>query len=626
MFGKECRFVIDENETFKTGIGGFMSILVYLGLITLTWNFGQDIYQRQSPKVVQQLDFLNSTPYVEINNSNYNVAINMLGENGFITPNKSAFYYSAYIQKLSLNFDVRPPTVNTSYMSIDINHCDNTTVEQEYFRRDHFAGSFCPFIANSTIGGAIEEDLDDYKLILEIKRCNSRTQNTTKCMDDREIIKTYGAIIEISVKVQNNYFNPKSYESPLIKNFGQEVFKVQSVGNNIYESYLTYGLGTLIDDPGLIFESDTEPLLFTQLQKVDFYNLGTDMETETLIKLTTKISRTGILCSREYLKIPDVLANVGGFMGLLTPIIEYLIAFYVDSEYYIYLYKHLFKFEIEKDDGSNVNQLNNNSNINDINSKDVIKLSKMNSINKNLNANDLTKTGQPGNLGNSIKENEMSVLNKSTPGNLQEIPSTSKHDYSKLDLINNDNNPQSQYPDTVRKLSQIKQGFKLKEPIVNKDVKRLLSYKSRGRKVINITTCERFCVLGCCCFNKKQSENLKYELINHAEKELEKKFDVIEVFKLFNQLRVITKLLLNENQCFLLENREMHTLTNSKSKPLGEIEDLNVVKYNESYSKCLEYLKSKKQEAGFSVIDLILIKYLKEDLKSKFNEEIQCEL
>jgi len=88
-------------------------------------------------------------------------------------------------------------------------------------------------------------------------------------------------------------------------------------------------------------------------------------------------------------------------------------------------------------------------------------------------------------------------------------------------------------------------------------------------------------------------------------------------------LRVIKKLLLNENQCFLLENRGMHTLTNSKSKPLGEIQDLDVVKFNESFRKCLEYLKSKKQEVGFSDIDLILIKYLKEEISSKINEEIQ---
>ena len=60
---------------------------------------------------------------------------------------------------------------------------------------------------------------------------------------------------------------------------------------------------------------------------------------------------------------------------------------------------------------------------------------------------------------------------------------------------------------------------------------------------------------------------------------------------------------MNENQCFLLENRGLHTLTNSKSKPLCEMEDLNEVKYNESFRKCLEYVKTKKLEVGLSLIN-----------------------
>jgi len=613
MFGKECRFVIDQNETFKTGIGGLFSILVYLGLLTLTWNFGQDIYLRQAPKVVQQLDFLDKTPYFPINNSNYNIAINLRKDNGIIIPDPSSFTLNAYIERRQIFLDSFPPTIKTTDKQLEIVECSNKTMENKYYERDHFKAFFCPQIDNGTIGGSIEEEDDDYKIILEVKRCNSKTQNTTICMDDAEILKNHGSLISIAVKIQNNYFNARNYKEPIIKNFGQELFKVQSVGGTSYEGYLTYGAGYLIDDSGLIFEDPNEPLNYLQMQKLDFYNIGQNKDSDILFKLTVKLSRTGLSCTRSYLKIPDVLANVGGFMGLLTPIIEYLIAFYVDSEYYIYLYKHLFKFEIEKDDGMNLIQLNANNSLNLYQNNNNSRVD----INKTNN----TKLKSSNTSGTKFKENEMSVLSN-TPNFNDPVTGNSKHDSSKLDLINNANSS-NQSPDLIRKVSKIKNGFKLKEAIVNKDVKSLLNYKSRDREIITVSKCERFCVLGCCCFNKKQSDNLKYELINHAEKELEKKFDVIEVFKLFNQLRVIKKLLLNENQCFLLENRGMHTLTNSKSKPLGEIQDLDVVKFNESFRKCLEYLKSKKQEVGFSDIDLILIKYLKEEISSKINEEIQ---
>jgi len=80
--------------------------------------------------------------------------------------------------------------------------------------------------------------------------------------------------------------------------------------------------------------------------------------------------------------------------------------------------------------------------------------------------------------------------------------------------------------------------------------------------------------------------------------------------------------LLNENQCYLLENREFHTLTNKKSRPLDEIEDLFEINEKESFNRLINYIKLKKEENSFSNIDKLLLTYLNKDLKLKIMQEI----
>ena len=46
MFGKEVKFHIDGRESFNTIFGGILSILVYLGMIAMTWYFGKDFYEK----------------------------------------------------------------------------------------------------------------------------------------------------------------------------------------------------------------------------------------------------------------------------------------------------------------------------------------------------------------------------------------------------------------------------------------------------------------------------------------------------------------------------------------------------------------------------------------------------
>jgi len=308
------------------------------------------------------------------------------------------------------------------------------------------------------------------------------------------------------------------------------------------------------------------------------------------------------------LKIPDALANVGGFMSLVLPFITFIYSFYIDNEYYLFLYEHLYRLEIEKDE----NKIENRNKIIEI---QVLK----NASNKE---SDRPYTPEKQDIISKHDSSKLNILEK--PINIIE-------NYTNNNIIIFPNNPElvqsSPITNKNRKSLKMLKMIKKDNIIINKDVKKLIDYKSKEKELIKIGSCERFCYINCCCYTKTRNKkdknyNLRYELINHAEAETSKKFDIIEVFKQFNQLRLLKKLLLDKNQCYLLDNRELHSLTNNKSETTDTIQDLNQINETENFDNLIEYLTIKNQNKDFSVTDLLLLSYLKEEMKNIVKENI----
>jgi len=75
----------------------------------------------------------------------------------------------------------------------------------------------------------------------------------------------------------------------------------------------------------------------------------------------------------------------------------------------------------------------------------------------------------------------------------------------------------------------------------------------------------------------------------------------------------------------MIANREIQTITNYKKNPSERVEDLNEIKEKQKIANLFNYLGIKKQENNFTNIDILLLKYLNEDLKGKIKQEIDIE-
>ncbi len=144
---------------------------------------------------------------------------------------------------------------------------------------------------------------------------------------------------------------------------------------------------------------------------------------------------------------------------------------------------------------------------------------------------------------------------------------------------------------------------------------------------IEISKCDR-CCLAPCCFegesknSKNQQKLIKYELMKAAEEQLDTKTEITELFKIIDQFRLLKKIFLNENQCFMLDNREIQNIYNNKMKRTSkEIFELNEEKFKKKKNKFYEYITAKTIEKSLSQIDELLLKYLDDEIKAELAEE-----
>ncbi len=137
------------------------------------------------------------------------------------------------------------------------------------------------------------------------------------------------------------------------------------------------------------------------------------------------------------------------------------------------------------------------------------------------------------------------------------------------------------------------------------------------------------CCFNYCCFDKKKTKNKmdlhKYELFKAAEFELENKLNFINLMKVIDQFRLMSKIFLNESQCFMLQNRDLQLIRDVKryTEDYDSIVDEKMKKKKEKLTK---YLAEKLKEKSLTTVDKLLFKYLKKDFIDELQNEFHLNL
>lgn len=110
-----------------------------------------------------------------------------------------------------------------------------------------------------------------------------------------------------------------------------------------------------------------------------------------------------------------------------------------------------------------------------------------------------------------------------------------------------------------------------------------------------------------------------------AKREVQKRIEALHVLKIIDQFNLIKKLLLNKNQCYMLEKRERSKVINFEIKSvLEENQEFDEIEMkNKSLLK--EYLLKKKAENSLETLDVLLFKYMDESISTEINTEVNID-
>jgi len=231
-----------------------------IGVIILTWYFGQDIYLKEKPFFLKKETYLDDFVFFNITNKNFFYAVRMETESN--SPNISLLLKPEYFE-FEVYFDSYKGNLTTgevkriSRKNYSLIMCNNSILVDRYKNNKLIPNFLCAPYIDTYLGGDYVGSKEFNLLSYNIKRCNKDTESkyNTKCKSDSEISDNFGSLF-IANYYQVNLINP---ENP--NDFLNEYYIYDYINYNPTESTTqkaTYSISELSTDKGWIFEESID--------------------------------------------------------------------------------------------------------------------------------------------------------------------------------------------------------------------------------------------------------------------------------------------------------------------------------------------------------------------------------
>jgi len=524
--------------------------------------------------------------------------------NAFTDPRYFTYhtYYTSYRMDTELKQWV---SYQNETGEIDQELCNTKHINSQTLDKQRLHDYHCSNLNNISLGGNWNTDRV-YSIKGYVKRCDSVTEKkyNITCATKSELRFSKSGSLYLTSIIFKNLLDSKNLTDPVDRYYSYSSLPLHfDVFNftlkDVMTEYITYSISDIITDAGIIFKDHdlTSFIEFEEYHNVPGMDDGVLGNIGQVAEMSFILSRRRQIYNRSYIKIQDVVANVGGFMGLIYSLFEYLITFYIDNSYTVFLCNKFYRLQVDNDEDEN-KQLD-------------INRGNSNQVNFNMHNN---------NSGSKLNN----INGPNSPTNIIDI-----RDLSMTPIIINENREMNdKTKDSIAKINKV--SIKQKETQLNKELDKILEFKKKPRKEIQVNKWERYTWHCCCfesvCFQKSKKDILKYNVMMAAEDKLNKKLEIIELLKVVEQFKLFGKIYLNENQHFMLLNRDKQDII-TKEKIKDKI-DIHLIEDKEKEKKehLLEYLIEKKQQSKINTIDKVLYTYLDRDIKRVVEEKINMDV
>lgn len=635
--GNSINFTINSNDTFKTIFGGLVSFLMYILTAYLFITFGQNYIYKLNPSGYSQI----------VPSSSKNIKPLNLTENEFVMGfqvydmnwkviNLTDYYHTIfYLRKVT--FDRKKNEFVNSRTKINPVPCSELKLH-ESVHKGHIdlKGFMCPDFRpykdqKPNIHGNF--DSDEFSIIeFFVRPCDEKSANCKNLTRMQELEKGPKLWISTAVPIAKyNIDEKKSLHTELHNSYG-----LLSVSSYTYAEFEfsrfqsdtdTGNLFPAISSESAIGMSEffiTNAPPNERIFDIDYLTKdpNADINFNNVFKINVMFSNNKFYYSRWYLKLPDVVANVGGIVDLAIFIVTFFYSYYSKFSFDNYICKELLFIEEETQNekrnlreiflaksiknkaafNNSRNNLNNFNNLKDLNKfegnipqpenfkeNNNLENSERNKIlnNNNNNGNENSNNSNNNKSINNIDQDKSADFKEIPLHNISEFQNKSNIQLQELDSsnINNKENNLNQSnlnpnDNSINNFnnnnknsnnSSEKEFFKSNWSIFNGKMESIINKYFVSNNEFDFRYDQYLRNILCPTLDQKTKK--KFETFDEYPDKFYKKLDIFHYLKLINKIKIWQKILFSVSESQIMKpmykkNYKINLLEENKQESL----------------------------------------------------------
>lgn len=328
FIGPEFNFENDDSKTYRSIEGVVFSIITLIAIVTISFLFGQELYQRKNPIVAGSKSF-NITSDFDLDD--YPVIFTFHNSLGQEVPNIEQYLdFHAVYHKLDNNsipnntlLPILPcKSINTTYKNDIVNSFINGPLKTYCLRNS-------PEMKIDNIVGSPNSKFLRYRFLF----CDEKNdKRSTKCFLDPKVL---GLSLVISISYLDTYIDSTNFKNP-IKFFLTKFIQPLSPGLFKIITF-TVNKDTYISDDGWLIE---------QFRRIDYLNLlnyrldvslSSTTSDNVAMNLLLESPKLILTTKRSYFKVQEFLARIGGIANAFYILMTILSYDYLRFKYLFFL-------------------------------------------------------------------------------------------------------------------------------------------------------------------------------------------------------------------------------------------------------------------------------------------------
>ena len=341
-FGVGINFYLEGYKDYRSQLGGFITLVIYVITIICGIIFSKNLLQRVNPSVsttsanypnpekilypnntffilgitVDSLPFINESIYRPI--AYINTKVN--GSEELMRQNISVDLCDKVLNEDYKYYDVIKHLNLSNFYCIDLNQSNKSSINNEELYINEFWGN------------------DGFRMLqIKIFNCSAVADDISQCADN-DIIKEKLSSPIISYYTLKNYIDTNNYKNPFVRGL-QETFYYVSYKKFISATqYLKHV--QIHSDKGFLF-SEEEIIADHTIDSLIEYS-ETDQEDGKIFTISIQLTNKIDIYTRTYNKLQDLGAEIGAVYGALHMVLAIIFQFYNNSKLFCDIINNFF--------------------------------------------------------------------------------------------------------------------------------------------------------------------------------------------------------------------------------------------------------------------------------------------